>query len=610
MGSLFLGARSLPPSASVKGMEHDLESTIRRLRHSLTHEVGKPQFAASIVRTATQLTVGGLYDDALSLAAQTEALFEDPAQATDVYGEFFNAMVHAGQGHRRVARFGAPRWQDHLGIDPQHVTCADLARRFPATPVPRGPHLAREMFAGTCLDALDPVIEDTLAFPAPGMLIDEQLAAYARILWAVPGTPHGITLPDWVTEDMEQLHFAAVFSNETSALENTPELVARANNTAASPRERAFWELSALMMVLLNRSPEHHPAAYDVAVRALPLVLHAGRGDEQQRTCYLLAYSMHMSLVADYGRTHALHSVLDYLVGLSTAGSGDYADAAGFHTVFSVGGRRIDAIALLHRAHEMLEADPGAVKDPAQARIDYHRSVALSFERLGCHASAGEAALRGAEVARTAGYVSAELDALTLAADNYWHAHDFDRALDAYNATHIGKDTRPGQRCAVLASGLRLVSIFSPEELAQHWPESFGAYQAAVEAAVGEEQEQPAAVGVCGMLLEDILPILIERQELARAHEFTSWVGKTFGGAVPRTPVHATLQFEILSWQASVLAYSGMHDEAALVLESYWQRARRAGDPEREELALGRLRRFAANGASPAYQRVLDGLGF
>ncbi len=41
------------------------------------------------------------------------------------------------------------------------------------------------------------------------------------------------------------------------------------------------------------------------------------------------------------------------------------------------------------------------------------------------------------------------------------------------------------------------------------------------------------------------------------------------------------------------------------MLESYW-----AGDPEREELALGGLRRFAANGASPAYQRVLDGLGF
>ncbi|WP_257159039.1 hypothetical protein [Corynebacterium cystitidis] len=609
-------AESLIPMA-----EHtSLEKSVNRARHVLRNCAGCGGLrAAPMVQTATFLMLGGLNDKALALLEQTESTIEQPAAVLNDLLHFFRAAVQMGSGDVRMPRFGSPRWQEAVGIDPQRVTCAELAE---ACAVPAyqqaeefdrrngtttrvaflnrtlsAPALEPHYFDETCLEGLAP-----LAQPPAYPRMDEDLDPDVQAIVDVFTTPRDDDepypeLPDFMRDDDKYMRLRGEMMDDDQLRgeDAAQQLAAYADDPSLDPRLRSVIEVD-----LLNAARYLNRPVHATAMRALPTVTRLN-----PQFAVIMGMMLLMGLHSrNELRTPAAQAIGSYTAGLIACGYGNFTAGMRMDALLSQAGRLIEAKSALDDAARCLAADPDVVDDPQVARIDIARSSSLDLAALNNYAEAGAEAAQAAIVAHSIGDVDSTQILIAYAVDNYYYAGEYHTALDWYNRTQLETDPAPSAEAQfeVLAAGLRIVTLMDSEVFDQMWPSlSEMIKQPAQQWA--EADENILFYNRLSRLVDDVSELLARIGKLKEAREFTAWVAQHM-----TTAPHVSYQGDALVQQAAIFASSGMHNESALVLESLVQRAQAAGDLSTAQRGHAVLEFFAGKHAEAAGSIYTDAL--
>ncbi|SER70761.1 hypothetical protein [Corynebacterium cystitidis] len=591
----------------------DLNALVSRARHVLQVSVGRDGLhLGPILQVARFLMNGGLGEQALALVEQTEGIIEDPTSHVRELALFCRAATRHGFGQRELGRFGSPRWQRELRVDPQQVTCSALYEKFmvPARQEAEKfdrrngtnhrmselesdyevPELESWYFRGTVVDSLTGVV-NLPAYPDLGFEVDPELLSVINYLFEL--SDETAQLPSYIAESedlpslLSDMHSEEQFRGEEAAV----KLEQIANDPATDKQVRTFIELE-----LLNGATRYNRPVHATAVRALP-VLAGVSPDAAVGLSINLAEGLQFRGEKDSGLTHAC---LSYAMGLMGSGFGNYRMSDGLFEAAFNSRRFLDAKVANDHTIRSVAADPSVAKDPDRARIRLFRQSHSALIQMYNYREAADRLHEAAYLAYGLGDYDTETFLLGLIVEAYCDAEEYNLAA-RYNDS-INLDT-PGLSLRSIfmgrAAGVRMASALIDELFDEQWPEKFKQLQESAEewSATGDEEFHT----LMARLVLDVAPKLEERGAWTLVREFTSWSAKFTQGARDTFYVRV-----VMCSQASAFAQSGMHREASLILESLLQRTQAAGDTLSARYALEQLEDYVHHYKDPAYLEVWE----
>lgn len=575
-------AESLSPLA-----QHvDSESSAARARFVLRESVADPAQLSSTIQAAIFLLQSGLTEEAFALVSATEPLIENTADAVQLLYLFFRNATDLGFGERLLVRFTSPRWQrvQGTGADPScaalaqsfgRSVLADAARRDRAngntyyteffTRRNHVPVLSPWQFEGTALEGLVAPGEQAVGFDSVDKQYAPELLAYGRALCGEPGAfPAGAF--DGLDELREELQAVESYARAEEIVEGFARV---AQDPGADPVTRRAMEIAVLEHI---GPPVAHLAP--VAARALPMLANINPAQAVLHTVMLL-----QELNLD---TPLARDLFEFAGGLLQCEEMVHVAAFQLTLLADEAGRPMDAIAAAQADSRTSGQGPSS---PDEATVDLSTVQMRNYARIGAPKMAAEVLLASSDPVDDP---DGTLVKYALAVDVLLTEGEFAAAVPVFSSLiHLLEHDRgcaAWPRMLAAAAAARFISEADDISFAAMWPRELERLKRVVQEVV-DGGEVPGSVAE---QIGKISTALQHTQRLKESVQLTSWALPVIGRMRdPEETVYA------LCDNALALHLSQRFKEAALVLESVYERAEAAGVDEAKGWATAYLRDFA-----------------
>lgn len=594
------------------------ELSVERARFVLAQSVADTHQPTAVIQAATFLLLGGLGDRALALVSATEPFITETEEEITALARFFRAADEAGLGGRTLPRFGSPRWQMEQGL-PAEATCSALAKRFGELASAKAarrdtrngdsfytdelqqrfevPKLNPEHFGRTAVAVVPPLPPTPLTFDPVSATYDPELTAYAR---GVLDMDHGAPFPSYADAhgDVRALREELAAINDVErATEIVTQLLAIANDPGVERRVRDAVDL----LIQANFAPPFTFAA-EAAVRPLPMLANL----DPARAAVLATVTLQVLSSQEEKHSPAATALFELAMGLVSTTSVEHEALIQLALATDNAGRDMDAIACVDAARTARAADPTLVENPEGFAADFEAMRGACLANLGAHMRGAEELLEAANTAGRLGdannsllRASAALDVLVDGAI-YGPAQSVAQGLTAVltDSDDPHSAAEPFRRSQASASIAKLTCQIADPYFHNEWPPVKALLQHEVTRAAGTTESDAVAQQV-----GTVSRYLIGNDRHQEAEELTSWAVQTFGEHGDSKEV-----LFALCDNAVALHTASKDEEAAMVLESTFQRARSLGRQDAMQWAVAYLQDFAESTGNPAYADVLQRL--
>lgn len=596
----------------------DGELSVERARFVLAQSVADRYQPTAVIQTALFLLLGGLGDRALALVSSTEPFITETEEEITDLARFFRAADEAGLGGRTLPRFGSPRWQMEQGI-PANASVSELAKRFGELAFAKAarrdarngdsfytdelerrfevPKLTPSHFDGTAVAVLPPLPPVALTFDPVSATYDPELTAYAR---GVLDMDHSAPFPAYADAygDIRALREElAAISDVERAQEIVNRLLAIANDPGVERRVCDAVDL----LIQANFAPPFTFAA-EAAVRPMPMLANL----DPARAAILAMITLQVLSSQDEQHSPAAQALFELAMGLVSTTNVDHEALIQLALANDNAGRDIDAIACIDAARTARAADPTLVENPESFAADFQAIRGACLSNLGAYRRGAEDLLDAANTSNRLGDVNNSLLRASAAVDVLTKGAMFGPAQSvAQSLTGVLTDAEdphaaaePFRRSQAAASIAKLACLVADPYFQEEWPPVKELLQREVTRAAGTTEDDAVAQQV-GAVSRN----LIGNDRHPEAEELTSWAVQTFGEHGDSNEV-----LFALCDNAVALHTAGKDAEAAMVLESTFQRARGLGRQDAMQWAMAYLQDFAESTGNPAYSDVLERL--
>lgn len=610
---------------TVLAAELDREEVIGYVGEVMSMAVGVPAAADSTVLVAAMLARAGMELMALRMVDSTAFDLDTAATQTSLamvvsaLAATFETAVDAGHGEVVLPRFTCPRWQ---GIFPgADGSVADLARRarefvqhtatlfdarnantfFSRTVVaassvppihleelPRGPRNA------PAAHAQPPIALFPLPVAAPEYVAGvfyEAVGDHEAVKAALDGAPELPQSPD-ITE-VQRLREVLLTADDDIA-QGAAEDLGRAYTTAGqAARELIQMEL------LLSASLLPTTELLDVAVRALPAAQRLDPAstvglalDVAKRYEALSGYSPQWQVVIDFAT--------DVVAGDASEGEEVLIASDMLELIRQAvrGGKYLAALVVNRRLLKVYDADPA---EASTWRITTLVGRAQLYSSIGNTRAALAVARDAHRLATEAENHELELQAVAVQLEVLFQRRDMATAsqlADLYRDLPGGP--HPLAEFLVRHGQAMVAATLLEPHFSEQWPRWRDKLEEAGERVLYRDA---AATAQVMRRVTSLAGLAASLGHTGQAKELVAWL-------VAATSAHSKAPFanDALLAQAGLLHGLGEHDNAALIVESVVQRARRGEDQAGVDRALGTLKQWAKETEKPAYRAALDEL--
>ena len=605
-------AESLSPLAS----HIDYEKSVRRAQIALQLAVADPHLNEAVIQIATFLLQGGLADEAFALVSATEPFIDDAAGVAGALFVFFRAAAENGHGERAMVRYASPRWQRDLGVGPNPTVAAltddfgrvalrdaaegdarngnDFWARY-CNERHRVPTLDADHFEDTAISKLEDDSPRDICFHPVDADYDPELITYAKA--RIDGSYDGSQYPTRADADPRM---SEIRSREPQSMDDITQMfrdmMALAQDPTVDPQLRSTIEINLLLEGLF---PEEYLG--DVGKHALPFVASFDPDTAIEKTCGLLAQLIELD-EEDSGRAHEL---LDFAVSLAAAEKISYPLLRDLTSGTIQTGRQMDAIAMIDKTLTEQRVHPDVIDDPEAAEVMLRPLKGIRLGRLGSELRGAQEILSAAFLAERTGDITQHVvligTALNLLIDAQLASPAENLAGTAEHLLDTTADTaEPWARLEAAAAMARFITRTGDDFFAQEWPATSQRFQSLTEQVLRHDEDAPQLLVKTYDWISDLVELLSSTGRHAESIALTTW-------AIPvltevGNPMVSTL---IRGRNAFALGSAGHHDEAALVFENVWERAR---DIDRSDMMLWvelHLDEFSDRTGAPAYGNLL-----
>lgn len=617
---LVMVAESLLPLA-----EHiPLETSVDRSLFVLKGCFASPEKAEATIQAATFLLLGGLVQEAFNLVHFTEPFIAQTENAVEALYRFFRFATENGYGDRTSIRYSSPRWQMELGISASPLV-ADLAEGFEhaaraealKTKETTGsevalrrfeqrfsvPQLDPEVYALTVAALAQTMADRSLHYYAVGTDLHPELVAFTEALLGNRASFNFDMIPQRVLDDPHVGHLWKQFPVDSLGQlhDIMQELSQWVSSRELDPFVRQVTEVFILSHVGLEGL---HLGS--VAIAALPAAAHV---IPQQAAAFAVGVLEDLWKRDGHLSSPEAHTVFDFLGGLVRTGAITVQVSEYLKQQALAANRGMDVLAFISVTQEALAIDPELSED-AEADLITNRALkGFRLTRLGNPVGGSKELVEAARMCLQRGDMTNFLANLASASNLLMDYMEFERAGVLHNElTEIIDDPNLGAEPWAQLEGAkaiaRFITLLKDPFFGQSWPQARERVQRLLIQVLEEDEDAPDMMDTLANVAVLLIRGLSWQDRHEEAIDFSVWARSVFSqdGETDQSVL-------LMGEYAIALGNAGRDKDAALVLETMWQRSRDAGASHLMDFAVSHLKKFAEwdNVGDPApYVEVLS----